>query len=69
MVKYNMIYHLQPLLRQPEAFQGANTILIESTYADRLHPSPDNVLGRLKSYIEDIQIGRASCRERVYDHV
>ncbi len=45
---------LQPLLRPPEAFRGANTILIESTYADRLHPSPDNVLGRLKSYIEDI---------------
>ena len=45
---------LQPIIRNPEAVQGANTILIESTYADRLHPSADDVLGRLKNYIEDI---------------
>ena len=45
---------LQPILRPPAPVEGANTILIESTYADRDHPSMEDVLGRLKSYIEDI---------------
>ncbi len=44
----------QPILRDPDVVEGANAILIESTYADRLHPSADDVMGRLKSYIEDI---------------
>ena len=44
----------QPILREPAAVEGADTILIESTYADRDHPSMDDVLGRLKSYIDDI---------------
>ena len=45
---------LQPILRPPEPVQKANTLLIESTYADRDHPSQDDVMGRLRSYIEDI---------------
>lgn len=45
---------LQPILRPPADVGDANTILIESTYADRDHPSQEDVLGRLKSYIEDI---------------
>lgn len=44
----------QPILRHFEYPQGADAIIIESTYADRLHPSSDDVSGRLKSYIEDI---------------
>jgi metallo-beta-lactamase family protein len=44
----------QPLIRDPEIVEGANVLLIESTYADRDHPSSDDVLGRLKGFIEDI---------------
>jgi metallo-beta-lactamase family protein len=44
----------QPLIRDPEKVEGANVLLIESTYADRDHPSGDDVLGRLKGFIEDI---------------
>ena len=44
----------QPILRHYECPQGADIAIIESTYADRLHPSADDVSGRLKSYIEDI---------------
>ena len=44
----------QPILRRSECPQGADAIIVESTYADRLHPSADDVAGRLKSYIDDI---------------
>lgn len=44
----------QPILRHYEYPQGADIVIMESTYADRLHPSPDNVAGRLKDYIDDI---------------
>ena len=44
----------QPILRHYEYPQGADVVLIESTYADRLHPSADDVEGRLKGYIDDI---------------
>ncbi|MGN0846675.1 MAG: MBL fold metallo-hydrolase [Kiritimatiellia bacterium] len=44
----------QPILRHFEYPQGADVVLIESTYADRLHPSADDVEGRLKGYIDDI---------------
>ncbi len=44
----------QPILRHYDYPQGADTLIIESTYADRVHPSADDVEGRLKSYIEDI---------------
>lgn len=44
----------QPILRHYEYPQGADAVIIESTYADRVHPSADDVAGRLKSYIEDI---------------
>lgn len=50
---------LQPILRPPATVEGANTILIESTYADRDHPSQEDVLGRLKGYIEDIHQQRS----------
>ena len=44
----------QPILRHYEYPQGADIVLIESTYADRLHPSAEDVEGRLKGYIDDI---------------
>lgn len=44
----------QPILRHYDYPQGADVLLIESTYADRLHPSADDVEGRLKGYIDDI---------------
>ncbi len=44
----------QPILRHFEYPQGADVVLIESTYADRLHPSAEDVEGRLKGYIDDI---------------
>ena len=49
----------QPILRHFEYPQGADILLIESTYADRVHPSADDVEGRLKSYIDDIVQQRA----------
>ena len=44
----------QPILRHYDYPQDADILMIESTYADRLHPSADDVEGRLKGYIDDI---------------
>ncbi|MBP5509724.1 MAG: MBL fold metallo-hydrolase [Kiritimatiellae bacterium] len=44
----------QPILRDFDMPDGADAILIESTYADREHPSADDVTGRLKGFIDDI---------------
>lgn len=44
----------QPILRDYDLPQGADIVLIESTYADREHPSAEDVKGRLKGFIEDI---------------
>ena len=44
----------QPIIRDPAPVAGADAILIESTYADRDHPSEDDIMGRLKSYIDGI---------------
>ena len=44
----------QPILRHFEYPQGADAIIVESTYADRLHPCAEDVAGRLKSYVDDI---------------
>ncbi len=44
----------QPLIRDPAIVEGADTLLIESTYADRDHPSVEDVMGRIKGFIEDI---------------
>ena len=44
----------QPILRHYEYPQGADVVLMESTYADRVHPSAEDVEGRLKGYIDDI---------------
>ncbi|MBN1568910.1 MAG: MBL fold metallo-hydrolase [Acidobacteria bacterium] len=44
----------QPLIPDPAKVEGATALLIESTYADRDHPSAEDVLGRIKGFIEDI---------------
>ncbi len=45
---------VQPIIRPPEPAPDAQVILMESTYADRLHPAVQDVKGRLKGFIEDI---------------
>jgi len=44
----------QPILRDFDYPQGADALIIESTYADRDHPSAEDVQGRIKGFIEDI---------------
>lgn len=45
----------QPILRDYDKPEGADALLIESTYADRDHPSHEDVMGRLKAFIDDIE--------------
>ncbi|HOE60040.1 MAG TPA: MBL fold metallo-hydrolase [Kiritimatiellia bacterium] len=49
----------RPILRDYDFPQGADTILIESTYADRDHPAREDVSGRLKGFVEDIHQQKA----------
>jgi metallo-beta-lactamase family protein len=49
----------QPILRDYDCPQGADVLLIESTYADRDHPSGEDVKGRLKGFIDDIHQQRS----------
>ena len=44
----------QPILRHYEYPSGADVLLIESTYADKLHPSADDVEARLEEYLKYI---------------
>ena len=44
----------QPILRDYDYPQKADVLLIESTYADRDHPSTEDVKGRLKGFIDEI---------------
>lgn len=44
----------QPILRHYEYPSGADILLIESTYADRYHPSADDVELRLEKYLKYI---------------
>ncbi|MCR5414589.1 MAG: MBL fold metallo-hydrolase [Kiritimatiellae bacterium] len=44
----------QPILRHYEYPSGADILLVESTYADRLHPSADDVELRLERYLKYI---------------
>ncbi len=50
----------QVILRDYDTPQGADILLIESTYADRDHPSHEDVMGRLKAFIEDIYHQRST---------
>jgi metallo-beta-lactamase family protein len=42
----------QPILRHFEYPSGADVLLVESTYADRLHPSADDVEARLAEHLK-----------------
>ena len=44
----------QPILRHFEYPSGADILLIESTYADRFHPTADDVELRLEKYLKHI---------------
>ncbi len=44
----------QPILRHYEYPEGADVLIIESTYADRQHPSAEDVEGRLKAFCDQI---------------
>jgi metallo-beta-lactamase family protein len=44
----------QPILRHYEYPSGADILLVESTYADRFHPSADDVELKLERYIKHI---------------
>ena len=44
----------QPILKHYEYPQGADIVLLESTYADRLHPSAEDVEGRLKAFYDSL---------------
>ena len=44
----------QPILRHYEYPQGADILIVESTYADRLHPSADDIESRLADYLKYI---------------
>ncbi len=44
----------QPILRHFEYPSGADILLVESTYADRLHPGADDVEQRLEEYLRHI---------------
>lgn len=48
-----------PILRDPEPVPKVDVLLTESTYGDRLHPSQDNVRGRLKDYLTQIHQHRS----------
>ena len=49
----------QPIICPPDVVEGANILMIESTYADRDHPPVADIQGRLKGFIEDIQQQKA----------
>ena len=44
----------QPILRHYEYPEGADILLIESTYADRIHPTADSVQDKLEMLVEKI---------------
>ena len=44
----------QPILRHYEYPAGADILIVESTYADRLHPSADDVEARLEAHLKYI---------------
>lgn len=42
------------ILRDPTVVEDVDWLITESTYGDRLHPSREDVQGRLKAFVEDI---------------
>ena len=48
-----------PILRDPTVVRDVDWLITESTYGNRLHPPKADVQGRLKAFVEDIQMQRA----------
>ena len=48
-----------PILRDPTVVNDVDWLITESTYGNRFHPPKADVQGRLKSFLEDIQMQRA----------
>ncbi|MEG1480112.1 MAG: MBL fold metallo-hydrolase [Kiritimatiellia bacterium] len=44
----------QPIIPPYDIVEGADVLLVESTYADRDHPPRANVTGRIRDYIDEI---------------
>jgi len=49
----------QPILRDPAVVREVDWLITESTYGNRLHPHAQDVMGRLKGYLEDIHQQRS----------
>lgn len=45
-----------PLLRDPEIVEGCDVLITESTYGNRVHPSPDDLMGELQRIIDEAAI-------------
>lgn len=45
-----------PILRDPVVVEGVDWLVTESTYGNRTHPVRADVKGRLKGFVEDIQM-------------
>lgn len=48
-----------PILRNPTVVRGVDWLITESTYGNRFHPPKEDVEGRLKAFVEDIQMQHA----------
>lgn len=48
-----------PILRNPTIVTGIDILITEATYGNRIHPPKADVIGRLKSFIEDIIMQKA----------
>jgi metallo-beta-lactamase family protein len=42
-----------PILRDPEALPDCDVLIAESTYGDRLHPSPVELMNQIRDFIEE----------------
>jgi len=49
----------QAILRDPTVVHEVDWLITESTYGNRLHPPAEDVMGRLKGYLEDIHQQRS----------
>lgn len=45
-----------PLLRDPETVQGCDVLITESTYADRIHPSADDIRVQLQRILHEASV-------------
>ena len=48
-----------PILRDPTLVTNVDWLITESTYGNRVHPPTEDVMGRLKAFVEDIVMQRS----------